>query len=390
MLPKNKKAIIFLDELPWLASKKSGLIPALDLYWNLHWSRLPNLILIVCGSAASWMLEHIVNSRGGLYHRITKRILLEAFDLKETKEFLKARSINLNHKQVLDLYMVLGGIPFYLKEVRKGQSTTQVIDNLCFQKNGVLYTEFNNVFRSLFDYAEVNLQIIREIAKAGNSISREKLIEVIKLSSGGSLNKRLEELEASEFIRCYVPLGKRTRDRVYRIIDEYALFYLKWIDPLIHSGTFTGERGHWQKILKTPQKAVWAGYAFESICLKHINKIAQALGLEKTAYTSGSWRYIPSKRSQESGAQIDLLFDREDDAITLCEIKYSDNSFTIEKPYAKNLHQKIEAIEKNYPTKKNPTKKQIFLAFITTHGLKKNSYFDDLVQNEVILEDLFI
>ena len=204
--PKNKKVIVFLDELPWLASKKSGLIPALDYYWNLYWSRLPNLILIVCGSAASWMLQHIVNAKGGLYNRVTKRILLEAFNLRETSDFLKARSVVLNKRQILDLYMVLGGIPFYLKDVKKGQSTAQVIDNLCFQKNGILYSEFKNVFRSLFDYAEINLQIIREIAKAGNSISREQLIKVTTLSSGGSINRRLEELEASEFIRCYVPI----------------------------------------------------------------------------------------------------------------------------------------------------------------------------------------
>jgi uncharacterized protein len=388
--PQNKKVIIFLDELPWLASKKSGLVPALDYYWNLHWSRLPNLILIVCGSAASWMLEHIVNAKGGLYNRVTRRMLLEAFNLEETDEFLKTRGINLSKKQVLDLYMVLGGIPFYLKEVEKGRSTTQVIDSLCFQKNGALYSEFNNVFRSLFDHAEVNLQIIREIAKAGNTISREQLIEATKISSGGTLNRRLEELEASEFIRCFVPLGKKTRDRFYRIIDEYALFYLKWIDPLTRSGTFSGEKGHWLKNVNTPKKAAWAGFAFESICFKHLHQITQAIGIEKIIYTSGCWRYVPLKKSQEEGTQIDLLFDREDDVISLCEIKYSDKPFVIEKSCAKALIQKTEVIEKNYPNKKNPTRKKIFLAMITTCGLKKNKYSDVLVQNEVTLEDLFI
>ncbi len=387
---KNKKVIIFFDELPWLASSKSGFIPALDYYWNLYWSRLPNLILVVCGSAASWMLEHVVHAKGGLYNRVTKRMLLEAFSLKETADFLKARTVNLNKKQILDLYMVVGGIPFYLKEVTKGQTTAQIIDSLCFQKNGILYTEFNNVFRSLFDNAETNLQIIREIAKSGNSLSRERLIEITSLSSGGGLNRRLEELEASEFIRCYVPLGKKNRERFYRIIDEYTLFYLKWIDPLIRSGTFTGEKGYWQKMLKTPEKLVWSGYAFESVCLKHIHQISQALGLEKIPYLSGSWRYIPARKSKEQGAQIDLLFDRGDDAVTVGEIKYSETAFVIDKSYAKNLQQKIEAVQENYPSKKNPTKKQIFLAVISTFGLKKNVYFEDLVQNEVFLEDLFV
>ncbi len=389
-IPKNKKVIVFLDELPWLASRRSGLIPTLDYYWNLYWSQIPNLILIVCGSAASWMLEHIVNAKGGLYNRITKRILLESFNLKETEEFLKKnRGIHLSRKQISDLYMVTGGIPYYLKEVKKGNSISQIIDDLCFQKNGILYSEFNNVFRSLFDHAEVNLQIIREIAKAGNSILREELIHATKISSGGTLNKRLEELEASQFIECFVPLGKKARDRFYRIIDEYTLFYLKWIDQLIHSGTFLGEKGHWHKILNSPEKTSWAGYAFENICFKHVNQIVKAIGIENIHYRSGSWRYIPPKKAKENGAQIDLLFDRQDDAITLCEIKYSDKPYTIEKAYAKILDQKVEVFEKNYPTRKNPTKKQLFLSMITTFGIKKNLYSEEIIQNEVTLDDLF-
>jgi uncharacterized protein len=389
-VPQNKKVIIFLDELPWLASRRSALIPALDFYWNLYWSRMQNLILIVCGSAASWMLEHIVNAKGGLYNRITKRILLEAFNLKETEDFLKRnRGISLNRKQITDLYMVMGGIPYYLKEVKKGNSTSQTIDYLCFQKNGILYSEFNNIFRSLFDHAEINLQIVREIAKAGNSLSREHLIKATKISSGGTLNKRLEELEASQFIGCFVPPGKKTRDRVYRIIDEYTLFYLKWIDSLIHSGTFSGEKGHWHKILKMSDRTAWAGFAFESMCFKHINQIAKAIGIENIHYKSGSWRYIPPRKSKTNGAQIDLLFDREDDTITLCEIKYSDKPYVIDKSYAKILDQKIEVFKLNYPNRKNPTRKLILMTMITTFGVRKNMYSEDCIQCEVTLDDLF-
>lgn len=387
--PKGKKVIIFLDEFPWLCSRKSGLIQALDYYWNTSWSRFPNLILIVCGSAASWMLEHVVNAKGGLYNRTTQKILLKPFNLQETQFFLKRRGINLNQKQVLDLYMVFGGIPHYLKEIEKGQSITQVIDKLCFQKSGILFSEFTNIFRSLFDHAEENLHIIREIAKTGNSISREELIKATKLSSGGAINRKLEELEASGFIRRFIPLGKKTRDQFYRIIDEYTLFYLKWIDPLVSSGTFNGEKGHWQKLLKKPENMAWAGFAFESICFKHINQIVKALDIENTIYSSGSWRYIPLKKSKENGAQIDLLFDREDEVITLCEIKYCEKFYAIEKSYAKSLEQKMEVVTKNYPNRKNPTKKQIYLAMITSFGIKQNMYSEDLVHNEVTLNDLF-
>jgi AAA+ ATPase superfamily predicted ATPase len=388
-VPENKKIIIFLDELPWLASKRSGLISALDSYWNLSWSRIPNLILIVCGSAASWMLEFIVNAKGGLYNRLTKRILLESFNLRETSDFLKSRNINLKNKQILDLYMALGGIPYYLKEVEKGLSTSQIIDRLCFQKNGVFYSEFKNTFRSLFEDADENLEIVKEIAKAGNSISREQLIKATKTSSGGTFNRRIEELEASGFIKCFIPLGKKVRDRFYRIIDEYTLFYLKWIEPLINSGVFSKKKGYWQKIVKKPERTVWSGYAFENICFKHIDQIIHSLGIEDLIHSSGSWRYIPRKKSTEDGAQVDILFDRDDNAITLCEIKYSDKPFVIDKSYAKSLLQKIEVFENHFPTKKFPTKKQIFLSFITTYGLKKNMYSEDLVQSEVVLDNLF-
>jgi uncharacterized protein len=388
-VPKNKKSIIFLDEVPWLASRKSDFLSALDYYWNQHWSQIPNLILIICGSAASWMLEYVVNAKGGLYNRITKKILLKAFTLKETEEFLKKnRKINLSRKQIVDLYMAIGGIPFYLKEVKKGLSTSQIIDKLCFHENGILFTEFKNLFRSLFDQAEVNMQIIREIAKAGNLISREQLIKVTNLSSGGTLNKRLEELEASQFIACFIPLGKKNRDRHYRIIDEYTLFYLKWIDPLLHSGTSFFDDGYWQKAWNTPERIVWSGYAFESICFKHIKQIIKALGV-KCHTEIGSWRHSVLAKSSEQGAQIDLLFDRADNTITLCEIKYCDKPYVIDKSYAAALNQKIDVFAKNYPSRKNPTRKQIFLALVAASGVKKNMYSEDLIHNEVSLEDLF-
>ena len=287
------------------------------------------------------MLEHIVEAKGGLYHRVTKRMPLSAFNLKETEEFLKeSRGLKLNKKQIAELYMVMGGIPFYLKEIKRGFSTSQLIDNLCFQLQGILYSEFSNIFRSLFDQSEINLLIIREIAKAGNTISREDLIKATQIASGGTLNKRLEELIASEFIQQFVPLGKKTRDSFFRIIDEYTLFYLKWIEPLIHTGTFLGEKGHWNKIQKTPEHMVRAGHSFESVCYKHVNQIAKALEIESVHYKSGSWRSISPKKSKRKGAQIDLLFDRADNTITLCEIKYSDKIFTIEKSYAHALNQK--------------------------------------------------
>ena len=384
-VPKKKKVILFLDELPWLATKKSGLIQALDYYWNAHWSKTSNLILVVCGSAASWMLDHLIHAKGGLHNRLTKRMLLEPFTLNETEQFLKSHSIHLSQKQILDLYMVTGGIPYYLKEVKRGRSAAQNIDELCFSKSGLLYTEFQQLFHALFDQAEVNLKIVREIAKSGNIISRENLLKKTKLPSGGTTNKRLTELSASGFIQCFIPYGKTSRNRYYRLVDEYTLFYLKWIEPIIKLGSFSGKGSYWEKLVNSPARAAWAGYAFESVCLKHTYEISKGLGLNHIPFNVGTWRFVPSKKSKAIGAQIDLLFDRGDDAITVCEIKYSDKLFTIDKPYAKSLTSKLDIFEV-----RTKTKKELFLAMITTTGVKHNLWSEDIVDTQVTLDALFL
>ncbi|NGX29143.1 MAG: hypothetical protein K940chlam1_01340 [Candidatus Anoxychlamydiales bacterium] len=383
-IKKSCKIILFFDETPWFATRKSGFIQALDYYWNRHWSRISNLILIACGSAASWMLDHLIHAKGGLHNRLTRRILLEPFNLKETKKFLLSRSIKLKNKQILDLYMVFGGVPYYLKEIEKGKTASQIIDRTCFGKDGLLFSEFTYLFHSIFDMADINLVIIKEISKKANGISREELTRTTKISSGGTLNKRLEELEASGFIHSFFPIGKKKRDRFYRVIDEYTLFYLKWIKPLKESSKSSEYKGYWKNIIKNSIVNTWSGYAFECICLKHINEIKRALDLENIACKIGSWKFIPKKGSKKIGTQIDLLFDRNDNAITLCEIKYCKNLFLIDKSYGKSLQNKIDIFESNYKTNK-----QVFLAMITTEGLKKNLWEKELVDSSVELKDLF-
>lgn len=383
-IPQSKKMIIFLDELPWLASKKSNLMQALDYYWNSHWSKKSKVILIVCGSAASWMLDYLINAKGGLYNRLTKVMHLKPYRLKQTQEFLNSRGIALKPLQILDLYMAFGGIPHYLKQVKKGKSASQNINEICFQKEGFLYGEFKRLFASLFDHSEIHEAIVRAIASKRNGISRDELIEMTKFSSGGTLNKRLKELEASSFIQSYIPLGKKKKDHYYRVSDEYVYFYLNWIEPLVERGV-DGGKAHWRTQSRTQKVISWKGYAFESICLKHIDQIRTSLELDEIYCEVGSWRYLPKKGSSNLGAQIDLLFDREDGVITLCEIKYSDKIFSVGKDIAKQLVNKINVFEKYYPTDK-----QIFFTLITTKGMKQTIWSDELVQSEVVLDDLFL
>ncbi len=384
-ISENQKIILFFDELPWMASRRSGLIQALDHFWNTIWSQMPNIKLIVCGSSASWMIDHLIRAKGGLYNRLTQSIHLQAFHLSEVKAFLESRRVKLNYAQIMELYMVFGGIPFYLRHIEKGKTATQNINDLCFQKDAPFFTEFDQLFSSLFDHADMHTKIIRAIAQKRNGISREELLRSAGISSGGTVKKRLNELEASGFIEIVSFYGKAKKDFHIKIIDEYTLFYLYWIDPIKHKRIIGKNVRYWTSKAKEASFPVWRGYAFEAVCIKHISQIIHKLKLEDLAGEISSWRYMAKRGDKkQDGAQIDLLIDRNDNAITLCEIKYHNSEFTIDKNYAKNLAKKMDIFET--VTK---TKKQLFLCFISAYGIKPNIWSEDLVSGEVVLEDLF-
>jgi len=354
---------------------------ALDYYWNSEWSRYPNLTVVACGSAASWMLDNLINAKGGLHNRLTKIIHLQPFTLKQTKEFLSSRKIHYNSLQLLDLYMVTGGIPYYLKQLERGKSVLQNIDMLCFSREGILYSEFDRLFRSLFEKADIHLQIVREIAKQRYGMSRVDLLKTLQISSGGTLSKRIEELEACGFVKSFVPYGNKKRDLYYRLVDEYAQFYLQWIEPI--AKTNADASGYWEKMTSTPARSNWAGLAFEAICFKHIKEIAHALALQNIPHTTGWWSYRPAAGSAATGAQVDLLFDRPDGIISLFEIKYSDKAFAIDKPCAKILANKIQAFNEQMHTEKT-----LSLVMITTRGVKENLWYEELVDDQITLDQL--
>lgn len=382
-LPKNKPFAIFLDELPWLATAKSGLLEALDHFWNTEWVNRPHLKLFVCGSAASWILENVVNATGGLHNRLTASICLKPFTIEEASEYLTSRSVQLNSMQILDLYLVMGGIPFYLKAVDKGLSAVQNINQLCFTANGILYEEFGRLYSSLFKNSEAHIKIIRAIAKRPQGIDQASLETSLKLpASGGSLTRRLEELEAAGFVISFIPYGHSKKGIYYRIIDEYTLFYLDWIEPVANRIKLsTAQSNYWQSKFQTAKWKSWIGNAFEAFCYKHIDQIARAMKIH-TGFEIGTWRYTP-KSKEDKGTQIDLLLDRDDGIISIVEIKYSQNLFRITKQYATELGDKIDIFREQLGIKK-----EIYLAMLTTAGLLPNNYVDQLVKNEVTLHDL--
>jgi AAA+ ATPase superfamily predicted ATPase len=373
----KKKAVIFFDEFPWINSPKSNFLKAFDYFWNTWASKNPNLTVVICGSAASWMIKNIVKSKAGLHNRVSIRIKLSPFTLQEAESYLKSRSIKLDRYQILNLYMVMGGIPQYLSNIQVGESAAQSIDRICFTKHGYLIDEFDNLYSSLFDYSSNHVTIVKALAKKSKGLTRSEIIVETGLSSGGTFTLFLEELEESGFISSYIPFGKNNKDLIYRLSDEYSMFYLKYMGKRNVTG-----KGTWLRICDQQSWTSWSGYAFESICLKHITKIKEALGIDTILVRESVWTNIPSITKR--GAQIDLLLDRDDHCITICEMKFSSNKYSISNKYATELEQKRLVFA--YTTK---TKKTIFITMVTTYGVDQNAYFKKLVQNELTMHDLF-
>lgn len=371
---KQKKKVIFFDELPWFDTAHSGFISALEHFWNDWATKRKDVLLVVCGSAASWMINKLINNRGGLHNRVTQRIKVEPFTLKECKALITSKNIVLDNYQLVQLYMVLGGIPFYWDEVKKGQSAAQNIDRICFAPNGLLLTEFSNLYKSLFAKADRHESIVNSLAKKGKGLTRAEISAGSGLPRGGSLTKLLDELEESGFIRRNIPFGKKSKYTLYQLCDFFSLFYLRFM-----KGTKTFDKNHWNKLIDSPKYRTWSGYAFEQVCMSHIHQIKKGLGISGIESENSSWR----NSNATTGAQIDLLIDRRDGVINICEIKFSVGAFIIDKKYNHALLNKVTVFKSE-----TATRKSVFLTMITTYGLQSNAYSGN-VQNDLNMNVLF-
>lgn len=370
-----KKIVLFFDELPWMATPKSGLLEAIDYFWNRFWVNNPNIILVVCGSSSSWIIEKVLNNRGGLHNRVTLKMPIKTFCLQEVEEFLKTKNVQLNREQIIQIYMAMGGIPYYLNNITPGLSASQVITTLCFHENGILRNEFDNLYAALFSEADAYIELVRLIASKSYGIARTDLIKKIKLSQkGGTLTKRLLELEQSGFIsKIHNPYKKR--QIMYQCVDEYTLFYLKWIEP---SKNLYIDPLFWQSVYHTPDFYAWAGVAFEVLCYKHINQIIRALNIPPGAIAY-AWRC----NNKNNNAQIDLVFERSDGVIHLCEIKYTNQPYAIDK----NEYEEIVNRIRIYSTETKSTK-QIFVSLISLNGIKATNY-SGIIVSTAVMDDLF-
>jgi len=368
------RRVVFFDELPWLASPKSGFLAAFSWFWN-SWAMDRNLVVVICGSAASWMIRKVVRDKGSLHNRITHRITLKPFTLPECNAFFDSRGVVADPYQRLQLYMAFGGVPFYLEQLNPGQSATQNIQRLLFGEDAVFREEFDLLYQSLFTQADRHIAVVRALAAKPGGLTRKALEQITAISSGGRLTRVLDELELSGFIDRSYPFGAKKKQRLIRLIDEYSAFYIKFVE-----GTAPTPNRFPQISLSSSYRS-WSGFAFERVCLRNVTQIASALSIAGIAYTAGS--YVASANEHADGVQIDLLLDRSDRTITLIEAKYSENEFVLTKVYAAELREKIRRFRAH-----TKTKKHVNLALVTTYGLKPNQHSIGLIENVISLIDL--
>lgn len=376
-LDTNEKQVIFFDEMPWLYTQKSSFLAAFEWFWNDWASTRRNLIFIVCGSATSWMDEKIANNKGGLFNRQTCKLFLKPFSLNEVEEYLQSKNIEWSRYDIVQCYMIMGGIPYYLSLLNSKLSLSQNIDALFFTDRGELSDEFEHLYRTLFTNSASYIKVVESLSKKKGGLTREELLKSTGRQTGGELSVILKNLELSGFIRISNFFNKKKKNALYQLCDYYTSFYFKFIKD-----NYGKDEHYWSNAVDNPAKRTWEGLVFEQICRDHVTSIKKKLGISGVLSEESSW-YVRGD-TEIQGAQIDLLISRRDHVTNLCEIKFSTGEYSIDKDYDLKLRNKVEAFRRdtNY-------KGTIQLVMITTFGLKKNQY-SSLIQNQIVLDDLFI
>ena len=374
---RERKKIIFIDELSWMDTQNSDLMMALENFWNAWASGRKDVILIVCASATSWMISKVVHNKGGLYNRLTEQIKLGTFSLAECEKYVRSIGLPLTRIQILQYYMIFGGVPFYWTFLKKGMSPAQNVDAILFARNAPLKDEFRYLYASIFRKPENYIKIVETLGKKKVGMTREEIIESTKLANSGDLSIKLEELESCGFIRKYNAYGMKKKNALYQLIDNYTLFYYQFLekDP--------SDEHFWTNQINTPLINTWAGLAFERVCMEHVNQIKNKLGISGVISDINSWFCKQDLNSGLFGCQIDLLIVRKDQVINLCEIKYSASDYTLTAEEDAGIRRKISDLQ--ISTK---TKYAIYPTLITTYGLVENSYSLN-IQNVVTMDDLF-
>lgn len=371
----NERLVVFLDELPWMDTPRSGFITAFEHFWNGWGSGQDNLMLIVCGSATSWIQDNLINSYGGLYDRVNAEIRLLPFNLHETEQLLQSQGVTMSRYDILQLYMAVGGIPMYLSYVQPGYSLAQTIDNLFFSRQAKLRNEFERLFHSIFKSPQPYISIISLLAKRQAGYSREDISKQTGIASNDRFTKYLRALETSDFIECYKPFENSKRDKLYRLVDPFCLFYLNQVEDKDREEHF------WRDNENLPSLNAWRGRAFENVCLKHVEQIKAAMGVAGVSSNNAPW----TMRGTESqhGMQIDLIISRSDRVVNLCEMKFVNGEFEVKKDYEVKLRNRLNWMIDHCGRRQN-----VQMTLVTTYGLKYGMH-SGIFQKVVTMDSLF-
>ena len=386
-LPEGRK-IIFIDEMPWMDTPRSNFISGLEHFWNSWASWRSDIKLIVCGSATSWIINNLIKNRGGLHNRVTHKIPLKPFTLKECQQYFTARGFRLSTKQIAECYMVLGGVPFYLSKMNKGESVAQNIDRLLFAEDGELRDEFQSLYNSLYKNATNHIKIVTVLAAKGKGLTRGDIVKQTRLASNGKLTLMLEELESCGFIRSYEPFSakpSRTRNRVssgyqspdtlYQLVDHFTLFHFQIMKKAV-----AHDPNYWSNSQNSQTYSVWSGLSFEMLCLNHAEQIKMALGISGITSNVFSW----FGKGEERKAQIDMLIDRADKTINVCEMKFYNHPYAMTAKDEEDIERKVSSFIEATKTDKN-----VIVTMITAKGIEQNEH-SACIQKELTLEQLYV
>ncbi len=367
---KDRRKVVFLDEMPWMGRKDPSFVTAVEDFWNGWASARKDILLIVCGSATSWILNKVVHSRDGLHNRVTYRIPLRPFTLRECELYAESRGLELTRAQIAECYMVFGGIPYYWSFLRRGFSVAQNIDEIFFAGNDKLENEFDELYSSLFASPQPYVAIITALGAKKAGMTREEISRTVKCANNGTLSRRLLELGQCGFIRAFTEIGKRKKGSVYQLVDNFTLFHFRFA-----SENRYGDPHFWSEMLDSHIHSTWIGLAFERLCLEHVDQVKEALRIGGVMTNAHAWRGPSS--------QIDLLIDRKDGIVNICEMKYHDGRYAITKADDESMRNKKAEFKE--ATK---TRKAVHVTYVTPYGIKDNAYAKN-VQSSVVLDDLF-
>lgn len=372
----GSRQVVFLDELPWMDTPRSGFVTALEALWNNWGCHRDNLMLVVCGSATSWITDNLINNHGGLYGRLTSQLKLSPFTLNECEKYFHSKGVRMSRYDIVQSYMIFGGIPYYMSYFEPGRSLAQNVDNLFFKKNAIFNDEYDRLFASVFSRPDEMKRIVNALGGRRAGYTQEELAKAVGLTWGGTFSTMLKALAASDFIDSYIPFGKSKRERRYKLIDHFCLFYMKFVH-----GQKSMDPEFWKHNVTSQAVSSWRGFAFEEVCFAHISQIKEALGVLGVSSTQSTWAIKGD--DETDGAQIDLIIDRKDDVVNLCEMKFYNEKFTVGKSYyAKLVHRQ------NVLAAKIPKKSVVNNVLVTTDGLNYNEY-SGVFQNTIVIDDLF-